>query len=180
MEAPQPCSSQPDYPGRAILDRDTLAVDVHRLASTGPVARDRAEIGGEPTLAPSKGKREREVPMPEWVSLELSKVVTPKTGQVFPWRDGGLIHRNYYNNQIWRPAIKLAGMTPGRETGMHQLRHHFAFVMLDGGVSIKAVSEYLGHADPGFTLRIYSHLMPDTGEKARQVMDSGTLRRNLC
>ena len=29
-------------------------------------------------------------------------------------------------------------------------------VLLDGGVSIREVSEYLGHHDPGFTLRTYA------------------------
>ena len=39
-------------------------------------------------------------------------------------------------------------------------------------MSIKAVSEYLGHADPGFTLRTYTHVMPSADDKARQAMDS--------
>ncbi|GGM42163.1 hypothetical protein GCM10011608_28550 [Micromonospora sonchi] len=32
--------------------------------------------------------------------------------------------------------------------------------LLDAGESIKALASYLGHAGPGFTLRIYTHLMP--------------------
>jgi integrase len=43
---------------------------------------------------------------------------------------------------------------------MHALRHFYASVLLDAGESIKAVSEYLGHSDPGFTLRTYTHLLP--------------------
>jgi hypothetical protein len=31
-----------------------------------------------------------------------------------------------------------------------------------GNVNIRELSEYLGHADPGFTLRIYAHLLPDS------------------
>ncbi|MBC7375772.1 MAG: hypothetical protein H7323_17420, partial [Frankiales bacterium] len=27
------------------------------------------------------------------------------------------------------------------------------------------------HADPGFTLRVYAHLMPTSDERARQAMD---------
>lgn len=54
---------------------------------------------------------------------------------------------------------------------MHALRHHYASVLLDGGISIRALAEYLGHADPGFTLRIYSHLMPNTEDRARAVVD---------
>lgn len=38
-------------------------------------------------------------------------------------------------------------------------------------MSIKALSEYLGHADPGFTLRTYTHLMPSTEDKARTAVD---------
>jgi len=53
---------------------------------------------------------------------------------------------------------------------MHQLRHWFASALLDGGVSIKAVSEYLGHADAGFTLRTYTHLMPSSEVSARSAV----------
>jgi integrase len=38
-------------------------------------------------------------------------------------------------------------------------------------VSIRALADYLGHSDPGFTLRVYSHLMPTSDEKARAVVD---------
>ena len=33
---------------------------------------------------------------------------------------------------------------------------------------MKAVSEYLGHSDPGFTLRVYTHLMPTSAERSRE------------
>ncbi|GGS54496.1 hypothetical protein GCM10010238_49870 [Streptomyces griseoviridis] len=46
---------------------------------------------------------------------------------------------------------------------MHALRHAYASVPLDAGESIKALSEYLGHSDPGFTLRTYTHLLPSSG-----------------
>jgi hypothetical protein len=47
---------------------------------------------------------------------------------------------------------------------------------LEGGVSIKALSEYLGHADPGFTLRTYTHLMPASHDQTRRVIDSRITR----
>jgi hypothetical protein len=43
-------------------------------------------------------------------------------------------------------------------------------------VSIKALSEYLGHADPGFTLRTYTHLMPASHDQTRRVIDSRITR----
>jgi integrase len=43
--------------------------------------------------------------------------------------------------------------------------------MLAGGVSIKELAEYLGHADPAFTLRVYAHLLPSSHDRARQVIN---------
>jgi integrase len=55
---------------------------------------------------------------------------------------------------------------------MHALRHWYASVLLDAGESIRAVSEYLGHSDPGFTLRTYTHLMPSSTERTRAAVDA--------
>ncbi|MFJ9739778.1 hypothetical protein [Streptomyces sp. NPDC101166] len=40
------------------------------------------------------------------------------------------------------------------------------------------MSEYLGHADPAMTLRVYTHLMPSSTERARRALDDvfGTAR----
>jgi integrase len=55
---------------------------------------------------------------------------------------------------------------------MHALRHYFASVLIDVGESDKAVAEYLGHADPGFTLRVYAHLFPASEDRARRALDA--------
>lgn len=39
------------------------------------------------------------------------------------------------------------------------------------GVDIRALAEYLGHSDPGFTLRVYRHLMPSSEDKTRRAVD---------
>lgn len=54
---------------------------------------------------------------------------------------------------------------------MHALRHAYASVLLDAGESIKALSEYLGHSDPGFTLRTYTHLLPSSETRSRKAID---------
>ncbi|EFK99374.1 predicted protein [Streptomyces sp. SPB78] len=43
--------------------------------------------------------------------------------------------------------------------------------LLDAGENIKALSTYLGHSDPGFTLRTYTHLLPSGEARARAAMD---------
>ena len=54
---------------------------------------------------------------------------------------------------------------------MHVLRHTYASVLLDAGESVKALSAYLGHSDPGFTLRIYTHLLPTSEDRTRRAID---------
>ena len=39
-------------------------------------------------------------------------------------------------------------------------------------MDIRALASYLGHYDPGFTLRTYVHLMPDTADRMRQAIDA--------
>ncbi|HZD01311.1 MAG TPA: tyrosine-type recombinase/integrase [Actinomycetes bacterium] len=70
-----------------------------------------------------------------------------------------------------KPALKAAEVAATRENGMHALRRHYASVLLEDGVSPKALAEYLGHADPGFTLRVYAHLMPSSKDRARKAID---------
>ncbi|GAA3810397.1 hypothetical protein GCM10022206_56190 [Streptomyces chiangmaiensis] len=50
--------------------------------------------------------------------------------------------------------------------------HFYASVLLDAGENIKASSHYLGHTDPGFTLRVYTHLIPSSDARARKALDS--------
>lgn len=45
-------------------------------------------------------------------------------------------------------------------------------MLLDAGESIKALSEYLGHHDPGFTLRTYTHLMPTSTARTQRAIDN--------
>jgi hypothetical protein len=48
------------------------------------------------------------------------------------------------------------------------------------GESIKALSEYLGYHDAGFTLRTYTHLMPASAARTQQVISSAPLLRTSC
>ena len=56
------------------------------------------------------------------------------------------------------------------------MRHYYASVMLADGGSIRDLSEFLGHHDPAFTLRVYSHLMPGSHERARDIIDARMFR----
>ena len=84
--------------------------------------------------------------------------------------------RNHVNHYVWKPALVAAGVEPSRENGCHALRHYYASVLLDAGENISAVSEYLGHSDPGFTPRTYTHLMPTSSEQNRKAVDDAFAR----
>lgn len=106
------------------------------------------------------------------------------------WADGGHMKARAYSETVWKPACVAAGVLPEpvkdargrrryattRKEGTHQLRHHYASMMLRGGVNVKELAEYLGHADPGFTLRVYAHLLPDSHDIARRVIDESLFR----
>ena len=109
---------------------------------------------------------------------------------LFRWPDDSDVRYRTYSEQVWKPALSAAGVIPkpgtdargrrryetsGKE-GPHQLRHYYASVMLHGGVSVKELAEYLGHHDPAFTLRVYSHLMPGSHDRARQMFDARMFR----
>jgi integrase len=136
-------------------------------------------LHGRPVLAPPKGRKTREVPLSEVVSVAVAEHLRlypypPLDGLVFTTRERGLTSRSYYNPHIWKPALRTAGVDPTRANGMHALRHFYASVQLEAGTSIRALAEYLGHTDPGFTLRVYTHLMPSsaTGPDRRSTMPS--------
>jgi integrase len=70
------------------------------------------------------------------------------------------------------PAVPGKRFKHSREHGMHALRHYYASVLLDAGENIRALAEYLGHSDPGFTLRTYTHLMPISQDRACKAIDA--------
>jgi len=48
----------------------------------------------------------------------------------------------------------------------HGLRHTHASLLVAAGTPIKVVSERLGHANPGFTMATYQHVLPGMGAEA--------------
>ncbi len=164
--------------------------DVDFLRGTCEVRRQAKVIRGRQVFADPKGGKTRTVPLPGSVrdALAAHLAAHPPRSVTLPGsdvdgkpvtvnlvvstRESTAINRNYFNSAHWRAALRAAGVEPGRDTGMHQLRHFFASALLDGGESIRAVSQYLGHSDPGFTLRTYAHVMPASEERTRRAVDA--------
>jgi len=82
---------------------------------------------------------------------------------------GTLLRRDYYNRNIWKPAIVAAGLA--EDTTFHDLRHTFASTALAGGVPISEVSRWLGHKSITTTVDLYGHLVPEASGRARDALD---------
>ena len=91
---------------------------------------------------------------------------------VFTTQRGSAVRQQVAADQIWHPALRAAGVEVTRVNGMHALRHLYASALLDAGENVKALAEWLGHADPAFTLRVYAHLMPESPQRARRAIDA--------
>jgi integrase len=161
--------------------------DVDFLGRWVQVRRQVRIIHGQLVFSTPKGGKDRRVPLVEAVALRLAAHIEAyaPVAVTLPWKvpDGEpvtvnllfttegrkAIVRNEFN-KLWRKARTSAGVPDTRENGCHVMRHTAASAWLAAGVDIRTVAEYLGHADPGFTLRTYSHLMPDAADRARRAM----------
>lgn len=169
-------------------------------SETVHVTRQVKLIRGRPVFAPPKGNKERDTPLPAMVASSLLSHMSryESVSVTLPWRAldgppvthrliftgsrGSVIRSKDFNVRYWKWALVAAGVLPrpeegeepeaAREHGMHALRHFYASVLLEAGENIKAVSEYLGHADPAMTLRVYAHLMPNSRERTRKAIDA--------
>ncbi|MFF3469164.1 tyrosine-type recombinase/integrase [Streptomyces sp. NPDC002619] len=157
-------------------------------------------VRGKFVFAPPKRGKIRDVPLPGSVAHALREHMTDFSPVeiTLPWQkpDGPLVTRrliftgrtgdsvraSYFDDHLWKPALVTAGLIPepkpgerhasAREHGMHALRHFYDSVLLDAGENIRALSTYLGHSDPGFTLRVYTHLMPSSEGRTRKAVDA--------
>jgi integrase len=164
------------------IDFEAQTIDVRRQV--------KLSHGNQPYLALPKGRKTRVLPLPSVVADALHDYLAtfPPRELTLPWdrpdgpprtvsllltsREHKPVNRNYFNAKIWKPALIANDVPATRENGCHALRHFYASVLLDGGESIKTVSQRLGHADPAFTLRTYTHLMPDSRSRTQSIIDA--------
>jgi integrase len=163
--------------GLGLRQGEALGLAVNRVdAVAGMVRVDQQVvlISRRPVLAPPKTVASvRDVPLPRFeaeairrqvatLGLEPDEVLcrTPR---------GNLLRRDYYNADIWRPAILAAGVPA--DTTFHDLRHTFASTALAEGVPISEVSRWLGHKSITTTVDLYGYLVPEASGRARDALD---------
>jgi integrase len=169
--------------GIAEDDLDFDALEVH-------IKRQVKRVQSKLVFGLPKNDKERTVPLPASVAraLKLHMETFPPVLITLPWEKPGAkekvtarliftnalqdgIHRCTFSSKHWNRALRLAGIEVCRDNGMHALRHTYASVLIEAGVSIKEVSAHLGHHDPSFTWRTYVHLIPGNENRTRQALD---------
>jgi len=88
-------------------------------------------------------------------------------GLVFDRGDGAPMQPDTFSVSFARLAKRL-----GLPVRLHDLRHAFATALLMAGVHPKVASEALGHSSVGFTLDVYSHVLPSMGRAAADAIQT--------
>jgi len=164
-----------------------LTVDrVDFLRRTVKVDRQLVTPGrGEPWLGPPKRPASnRVVPLPSVVADELAahlhRCGQGPEGLIFTTARGLPVRRTSFGG-TFRQAATRAGVPLPERGGFHELRHHYASLLIASGCSVVVVQKRLGHASAQETLNTYSHLWPDDDQRTIEAVDEvlGTVLSSL-
>jgi integrase len=148
-----------------VQDVDLAARTVRVEWQIAPRSRVRSE--------PKTRRSRRTVPLPRIVAEAIEKHTLDwppaEDGTLFTTRFGAPYWHDYYGTRVFGPAVAAAGLPEG--TTSHDLRHHYASVLLMQGESVIVVAERLGHENANLVLSTYGHLMPDSEERTRRAVD---------
>jgi integrase len=149
-----------------------LVTDVDFLRKTVHVRQQRrpgGELGKLKTA--SSG---RDIPADDAVLAALAEQIRrwPRADEViFSSVTGRALNRSAAGHAFARTA-KATGI----EVSPHSMRHYFGASLISAGVSVVAVSRWLGHSSPAITYGVYSHLTANDDQIGRAAL-AQTMRR---
>ncbi|WP_445169273.1 tyrosine-type recombinase/integrase [Mycolicibacterium sp. Dal123E01] len=150
------------------LDAGTITVHDNRVV-VGGQARDKA--GGKTHNADQMISIDRvtAAALRQWRDVQDSErdffgTDYPQTGYVFTYQDGRPLHPDTIRQRFDR--LSAAAGLP--RITFHDLRHSYATGALRAGVSPKVVSERIGHANVGFFLETYAHVLGNDDREAAE------------
>ena len=130
------------------------------------------------TVAALKTERSRrDIPLSPGMARRLwtARATSDPAGRVFTSSRGLPLSDGNVRCRVLDPATDRAGLP---WVTFHTFRHTCASLLFEAGRDVKQVQEWLGHADPGFTLRTYIHLM-DEGIGDAAFLDTAVAVRSL-
>jgi len=133
------------------------------------VERSYDPVAGE-FITPKSHAGTRRVP----VAQELRRYLTAHEQQL--GRSTGLLFGRTETKPFDDRALKVRAEKAWKRAGLkpitlHEARHTYASLLIAAGVSLKAVSTYMGHASITITLDRYGHLFPGNEAEAANLLD---------
>ncbi len=124
-----------------------------------------------------KGAKDRYVPLPASLLplLESSWRTHRNPFWMFPWvgRGARQAHQSERHvplasvQQAFRNALLTSPVS--KKVSVHSLRHAYATHLLEAGVSLRQIQEWLGHSSPS-TTSIYAHLTEQSSQASAKVV----------
>lgn len=111
---------------------------------------------------------------PVWQDLQTDHLGTSRSGLVFTWEDGRMIHPERISGWFARHC-RDAGLPRIR---LHDVRHSYASAGLAsaaGWHEVKVISERLGPANVAITIDTYSHVLPAADETTAHTLATAIL-----
>lgn len=150
------------------LARHHVDLDRHELHV------ERAWDALEGPIDPKSATAARMVPMHRRLEQILREYLTQHDGREFMFPGYGRWGQSYgpfsadallkRSRRTWRAA----GLQP---IGLHEARHTYASLLIDAGIPIAKVSRRMGHSSISVTERVYFHLLPESHDQERALMD---------
>jgi len=114
-------------------------------------------------VALPKGRKRRSVPLSRELAQALWTIRKDRHASdedlVWTSHAGLRVDQSNVMSRVLKPAARKAGI--GDWPGFHAFRHTAATRLFRRDWNAVQVQRFLGHSDPGFTLRTYVHLLPD-------------------
>lgn len=142
--------------------------------------------GAAPYLRGPKYESVRDIPVPasltealaahmaRFGSASVPDLVTGRQAElVFATLAGGPVSSRRIDDSFKR-AARRAGLPPG--THFHDLRHHYASVLIDAGLSEREIGRRLGHSSAQVTA-LYGNLLDRAADRTRAAVEAAVARR---
>jgi len=125
-----------------------------------------------------KGAKDRYVPLPEKTLILLRAHWKTHRNPVwlFPSPGRGGVHEPTSNKPLPKSSVQIAfrdalkKTTIHKRASVHTLRHSYATHLLENGVDLRTIQEYLGHSNPK-TTAAYTRLTAMSEAKAALVIN---------
>jgi integrase len=144
------------------VDRELGVVYVRRAYANGRVKHTKTRLST------------RAVPLQAIAVEALDRLPRSENPILFPNMRGGRIDFRVFGRRHWKPAQMAAGVEPLR--GLYDLRHTYATFALRAGVSVFAVSRFMGSSLAMIDYH-YGHLARDSREHAVSLLDALAIER---